>query len=197
MSNKEPIPTFYAPDRKTWRRWLELNHTDTKEIWLIYYKAPTGQPSIPYEDSVEEALCFGWVDSLIKKIDEERYARKFTPRHPGSAWSETNKRRVAKVVAEGRMTPTGLAKVDYPLDSPPPPPVKKELVLPDWLVTGLQTSPLAWENFAKLPPSHQRRYVLWLSDAKKEETRQKRIQEAIALLEQKKRLGIGPGEVSK
>ena len=93
------------------------------------------------------------------------------------------------------MTPAGLAKIDFPLDTPPA--AKKEPVFPDWIVTGLQASPLAWENFSSLPPSHQRRYVLWLSDAKKDETRQKRIQEAIALLEQKKRWGIGPGEVSK
>jgi uncharacterized protein YdeI (YjbR/CyaY-like superfamily) len=191
----ELIHTFYAPDRETWRRWLEQHHANSKEVWLIYYKAHTGQSSVSYEDSVEEALCFGWVDSLIQKIDEERYARKFTPRRPGSEWSETNKRRVAKVIAEGRMTPAGLAKIDYPLDAPPA--ARKEQALPDWLVTGLQASPLAWENFSKLPPSHQRRYVLWLSDAKKEETRQKRLGEAIVLLEQKKRIGIGPGEVSK
>jgi uncharacterized protein YdeI (YjbR/CyaY-like superfamily) len=189
--------TFHAPDRETWRHWLEQHHADETEVWLVYYKKNTGQPCVPYDDSVEEALCFGWVDSLIQKIDDERYARKFTPRRIGSAWSDTNKRRVAKVIAEGRMTTAGLAKIDYPLGAPPSPPVKMELIIPDWLKTGLQSSPLAWENFSKMPSSHQKRYVMWLSDAKKEETRQKRIREAIALLEHKKRLGIGSDEVSK
>jgi len=151
---------------------------------------------VPYEDSVEEALCFGWVDSLIQKIDEERYARKFTPRRIDSVWSETNKRRVAKVIAEGRMTPAGLAKVTYPLDEVPAV-EKQEMLVPDWLAAGLQASPQAWENFCKLPPSHQRRYVGWITSAKKEETQQKRVGEAIELLEQNKRIGMGPGEVRK
>jgi uncharacterized protein YdeI (YjbR/CyaY-like superfamily) len=192
----ELIETFHAPDRKTWRAWLEQNHNHAKEIWLVYFKVQAGQPSIPYEDSVEEALCFGWVDSLIQKIDEARYARKFTPRRMDSVWSETNKRRVAKMIAEGRMTPAGLAKITYPLDAVPVA-EEKGLSLPDWMKTGLQTSPLAWENFCKLPPSHQRRYVGWITSAKREETQQKRIQEAITLLEQNKRLGIGPDEVRK
>ena len=181
------------------------------------YKVHTGQPCIPYEDSVEEALCFGWIDSLIQRIDEQRYARKFTPRRAGSAWSDTNKRRVAKVIREGRgsslphgsdmalcdwnpparMTAAGLAKIDYPLEEPPPAPKRKELVLPVWLVEGLKTSPQAWENFEKLPPSHQRRYAGWISDAKQEATRQRRIQEAIRMLEKNERLGISPPKVKK
>lgn len=178
--------TFHAPDRETWRAWLEQHHADEKEVWLIYYKAHTGQPSVPYEDSVEEALCFGWVDSLIQKIDEQRYARKFTPRRLDSAWSETNIRRVAKVIAEGRMTPAGLAKITYPLDEPPA--AAKEFTIPDWIMVALKASPQALENFSKLPPSHKKRYVAWLSGAKKEETRQKNLRKAIAMLEQNQRL---------
>lgn len=180
--------TFHAPDRETWRGWLEQHHADEKEVWLVFYKVHTGRACVSYEESVEEALCFGWIDSLVQRIDEDRYAQKFTPRRIGSAWSDTNKRRVAKVIAEGRMTPAGLAKITFPLDAPPPPPAKKELVVPDWIAAGLQTSPLAWENFSKLPPSHQKRYVAWLSSGKKEETRQKNLQKAIKMLERNERL---------
>ena len=189
--------TFFAPTRAAWRAWLEENHASQKEVWLIYHKAPGTQPSIAYEESVEEALCFGWVDSLILKIDEEHYARKFTPRRMDSAWSETNKRRVAKVIAEGRMTPAGLAKITYPLDEPLISSKKEDFSLPEWIVHGLQASSLAWDNFMGLPASHQKRYVGWISSAKKEETRQKRIYEAIELLEQGKRIGLGPDEVRK
>jgi uncharacterized protein YdeI (YjbR/CyaY-like superfamily) len=190
--------TVTAPDRVTWRGWLAEHAATETEIWLVYFKKHTGKPTVPYLDSLEEALCFGWVDSLIQKIDEEKYARKFTPRKTGSEWSDVNRRLVAKLVREGRMTEAGLARVDFPLpDVDAPRPRLPSLPLPDWLEAGLKASPHAWENFEKLPPSHQRRYIGWISDAKREETRQKRIREAIALLEVSKRLGIGPGEVRK
>ena len=88
--------TFTAPDRATWREWLVEHGASETEVWLVYSKAGRGKASIPYEDSLEEALCFGWVDSLIQKIDEENYARKFTPRKPGSQWSELNKHLLAR-----------------------------------------------------------------------------------------------------
>ncbi|HVM70191.1 MAG TPA: YdeI/OmpD-associated family protein, partial [Anaerolineales bacterium] len=147
--------------------------------------------TISYQDSLEEALCYGWVDSIIQKIDEEKYARKFTPRKPGSKWSELNKHLVAKLIKEGRMTEAGLAKVDFPLEQAPSRrPSRPALPVPDWLQEGLMASPPAWENFSKLPPSHKRNYILWISDAKREETRQKRIREAIGRLEKNERLGL-------
>jgi uncharacterized protein YdeI (YjbR/CyaY-like superfamily) len=190
--------TFAAPDRAAWRTWLAGHASTDAEIWLVYFKKHTGKPTVSYLDSLEEALCFGWVDSLIQKIDDDRYARKFTPRRIGSKWSEVNQRLVAKLIREGLMTEAGLARVDFSL--PEGEPIRQrpaETPTPGWLKTGLRTSPLAWENFEKLPPSHQRRYIVWISDAKRDETRQKRIREAIALLEGNKRLGIGPGEVRK
>jgi uncharacterized protein YdeI (YjbR/CyaY-like superfamily) len=131
------------------------------------------------------------VDSIIQKIDEEKYTRKFTPRKAGSKWSESNQRRVAKLVKEGRMTEVGLAKVDFPLPATDAPrPQRAELPLPDWLKEALMAHPKAWENFKELPPSHQQRYIGWILDAKKEETRQRRIQEAIGLLEKNEKLGM-------
>jgi len=183
--------TFSAPDRATWRNWLAEHGASEREVWLVYYKAGTGLPTISYQDSLEEALCYGWVDSIIQKIDEEKYARKFTPRKPGSKWSELNKHLVAKLIKEGRMTEAGLAKVDFPLEQAPSRrPSRPALPVPDWLQEGLMASPPAWENFSKLPPSHKRNYILWISDAKREETRQKRIREAIGRLEKNERLGL-------
>ncbi|UCE28860.1 MAG: hypothetical protein JSV85_06245 [Candidatus Bathyarchaeota archaeon] len=96
--------SLYAVGRDDWREWLRRNHDVKKEIWLIYYKKHTGKPSIPYDDSVEEALCFGWVDSTIKRIDDQRFARKFTPRKARSRWSEANKRRARKMIEERKVT---------------------------------------------------------------------------------------------
>jgi uncharacterized protein YdeI (YjbR/CyaY-like superfamily) len=183
--------TFSAPDRAAWHAWLAENGKRTSEIWLVYYKAGTGKPSISYNESLEEALCFGWVDSIIQKIDEEKYARKFTPRKSGSKWSELNKHLAAKLISEGRMTRAGLDKVDFPLsEAQSTRPKRPKLPLPDWLKAGLMTSPKAWEHFQKLAPSHQRNYIGWISEAKKEETRQRRIQEAIARLEKNETLGL-------
>lgn len=187
---KMPL-TFHAADRAAWRNWLTEHGANTSEVWLIYFKAGSGKPGISYNDSLEEALCFGWVDSLIQKIDEEKYARKFTPRRAGSKWSELNKHLVAKLIKQGCMTEAGLARVDFPLDQAPASrPKRPSLPLPDWLKAGLMTSPKAWENFSKMPPSHRRNYIGWISDAKKEETRQRRIQEAIRRLEKNETLGF-------
>ena len=92
--------TFTAPDRQSWHDWLSEHGASESEVWLVYYKAAAGRPTISYQDSLEEALCFGWIDSLIQKIDEESYARKFNPRRVGSKWSELNKHLVAKLVKE-------------------------------------------------------------------------------------------------
>jgi uncharacterized protein YdeI (YjbR/CyaY-like superfamily) len=187
----EMTKTTSAANRSEWRAWLEQHHATETEVWLVYYKKGCGKLSVTYLESLEEALCFGWIDSLIHKIDEEKYARKFNPRRPGSQWSELNKQLVAKLVKEGRLTGAGLATVDFSLPETDVPRAKRpELPLPDWLKTGLMTSPKAWENFSKLPPSHRRNYIAWISDAKREETRQRRIREAIRMLEKNERLGM-------
>jgi uncharacterized protein YdeI (YjbR/CyaY-like superfamily) len=190
--------TCAPPDRASWRAWLEKHAAVETEIWLVYYKAAAKKPTISYQDSLEEALCFGWVDSVIQRIDEERYARKFTPRRPGSRWSEANRRLAARLVKEGRLTPAGLARLNSALPAVDASRhARKTAPLPGWLKSGLRTSPRAWANFEALPPSHRRRYIGWISQAKREETRLKRLREAIILLAENKRLGLGPGEVRK
>jgi uncharacterized protein YdeI (YjbR/CyaY-like superfamily) len=186
--------TLLVVDREQWRRWLEENHSNEREVWLIFYKKHTGQPSIPYDDAVEEAICFGWIDSIIKRLDQDRFARKFTVRTNPDKWSELNVKRARYMIGVGKMTPTGLKMIPPGiLDGTikPEPPVKKRLApMPIELQQRLNQHPQAQENFSKLPPSQQKNYKLWIGTAKKPETRQKRADEALQLLIANKPLGM-------
>ena len=174
------ITKSYSPSsRSDWRKWLEQNHNSEQEVWLVYLKAGGGKTNIDYESSVEEALCFGWVDSIIQKIDEEKYARKFNPRRIDSKWSETNKRRVIKVIREGRMMEAGMAKVTFDVNAVDPgkPKAKRTPVqIPATMEKALKSRPGLWEAFQNVSPSYRRNYILWLSDAKKPETFERRFQ---------------------
>jgi uncharacterized protein YdeI (YjbR/CyaY-like superfamily) len=164
--------------REAWRSWLEANHDKFDEIWLTYYKPNSHQTGVDYEASVEEALCFGWIDSIIQKIDEEKYARKFNPRRPGSAWSESNKRRVVRLARAGRMTPAGMAVVTFDLhavDLEAPMPKRPPMEMTEKIKAALRSELGVWEAFQRISPSHRRAYILWLSDAKKPETFQRRL----------------------
>ena len=170
--------TFTPRNSADWRKWLERNHDREQEVWLVYFKPASGRTGIDYETSVEEALCFGWIDSIIQKIDDEKYARKFNPRRADSQWSESNKRRVAKLVREGRMTEAGLAKIPFDVNAldPDQPKVQRPPVeMPAHVEQALQANPQVWAAFQKLPPSHKRSYIQWLADAKKPETLEKRL----------------------
>jgi uncharacterized protein YdeI (YjbR/CyaY-like superfamily) len=156
-----------------WRNWLAKNHDREQEVWLVYFKPASNRTNLDYESSVEEALCFGWIDSIIQTIDEEKYARKFNPRRLDSKWSETNKRRLLKVIREGRMTEAGMAKVTFDInevDPGKPRPKRSPVKMPDKMEQALKSRPGLWEAFRKISPSFQRTYTLWLSDAKKPET---------------------------
>jgi uncharacterized protein YdeI (YjbR/CyaY-like superfamily) len=185
---------LYMTNREDWRAWLEKHHDIEKEVWLIYYKKHTGKPTIPYDDAVEEALCYGWIDSLVKRIDDEKYTQKYTPRKKKSIWSKTNKKRVAKMIRQGRMTEAGLAKVrqakengewDKAAGSVP-----DTLSIPPDLQHALAANPKALKNFQNFTSSYQKRYIVWITSAKREETRQKRIQETIRRAEQNKKPGM-------
>ncbi len=184
--------TLYVTHRGEWREWLALYHQTATEVWLIYYKRHTKQPTISYDHAVEEALCFGWIDSTVKRIDDERYAQKFTPRKDRNNWSEPNRRRARRLVKEGLMTPAGLEKIPASVLSGKDVPAKKrkkpELVVPDFVEAGFRKHPPAWENFQALAPSYRREFVGWITQAKREETRQRRMAHAIELLKENRRL---------
>ena len=187
------MKTFEARNRKEWRNWLEKNHSSVKEIWLVYYKKHTNKPTITYKESIEEAICFGWIDGIKKKIDSEKYTHRFTPRKKNSKWSPTNIEIAERMIKTGMMTTEGLnvyrnrkeyekefLKIRSSIDDSLPPDIEKIL----------KAQEKAWNNFKNLAPSHRKQYVLWINSAKKEETKQNRLSEAIKLLEQNRKLGM-------
>ena len=185
--------TLYISNRNDWRKWLKKNHDKEKDVWLVYYKKHTKKPSVSYDDSVEEALCFGWIDSIIKRIDEERYVRKFTPRTNITKWSLSNKKRLTRMIKQGRMTKIGFEKVDEAVLNKKDSDVHehtKKIIIPRYLKHALIGNNIVWNNFNNLAPSHKRQYLGWITAAKKDQTRQCRIQEAIGLLKENKKLGL-------
>ena len=183
-----------ASTRAQWRKWLSKNHDrEPSGIWLVFHKKETGRPSLEYEESVEEALCFGWIDSMIKSIDADRYCRKFTPRRDGSGWSNSNKRRVEKVIKEGRMTRFGLAKVEAAKRSgswwrDPRPMISMDL--PPELSEALARNRKAKAFFEGLAPTYRKHFVAWIVTAKRPETRARRLRESLALLARGERLPL-------
>ena len=180
---------LYVRDRKEWRAWLEKHHASETKVWLVYYKKHTGRARISYDDAVEEALCYGWIDSIVKTLDEDRYIQKFTPRVNNRKWSALNLERVKKLIQEGRMTEAGSSKIPRAL-APPPPRYSADSPLPGFFAEALAASPTAAENFRQLAPSYRRDFVRWVTEAKREETRQRRLAEAIRLLERNEKLGL-------
>ncbi len=179
-------------NRDNWRAWLAENNATAPELWLVLYKKNSGKPTVTYDEAVEEALCFGWIDGIIKAIDEEKYATRFSPRRSGSIWSESNKKRVAKMIALGRMTKVGLTKVrEAKANGEWDKALAREDVtkIPLELERALQADKIALEKFERLAPSHKRQYIYWIGEAKRDVTRQKRIQETIKMLKANKRLG--------
>jgi uncharacterized protein YdeI (YjbR/CyaY-like superfamily) len=184
----KPLKTVESRNITEWRKWLARHHETESEVWLIFYKQHTGMPTVSYKDALDEALCFGWIDSLVRRLDDDRYARKFTPRKADSRWSDINRKRYGELKNEGRLQPAGIdqAPTDRSYD---PRPVLAEGV-PKYIKDGLKAHPLAWQTFEKLAPSHRRRYVGWITLAKRPETRAKRLNEAVRLLAEGKQLGL-------
>lgn len=172
------MKTFYATHRIDWHAWLKENHQKEAEVWLIYYKKATGEKCITYRESLEEAICFGWIDGLIKKLDEKRYVRRFTPRKKNSHWSKINKDLATRLIKENRMKAYGLQKIDEAKTNGKwnkAHDVSQKAVLPDDVKKALLTDPSAWKNFRRFTNSIQYRYIYWVNEAKRDATRQKRI----------------------
>lgn len=183
LETNNQVELYYAKDRTDWRHWLEANHATSPGVWLVYYKKHTDQPSVAYSDAVEEALCFGWVDSRPNVLDDERYKQLFSPRKPKSPWSKLNKQRVEKLIQQGLMTSAGLEKIEAAkqdgswsaYDS------IEDLVIPPDLEQALAANPAANQNFQAFSNSSKKNILWWIGSAKQPATRIKRIEETVSL----------------
>jgi uncharacterized protein YdeI (YjbR/CyaY-like superfamily) len=179
---------LYFTNRKDWRSWLEKNYDKKKEVWLVYYKKHTGKPTIPYDDAVEEALCFGWIDSTVKHFDDEKHVQRYSPRKLRSIWSQNNIKRVKKMIKQGKMLKVGLDKYDYGMkNNLQAPATDKNIEMPKDFQSALECEKKALENFTNLAPSYRIMYIYWIISAKKEETRKRRIKKAVKLLKESKK----------
>lgn len=180
---KDGKPLLLVETQDEWRMWLEGNHEESSGVWFVSWKKATGKPFIPFTDAVDEALCFGWVDSKINKLDKDRAMRLFTPRNPKSPWSRINKEKVARLVNEGRMTASGMrlvegAKADGSWN------IYDEienLVTPPDLVSALAKDSAAEGFFANFPDSSKKNILWWIKSARRPETRAARIAKMVAM----------------
>jgi uncharacterized protein YdeI (YjbR/CyaY-like superfamily) len=174
-----------------WRDWLAAHHAAESEVWLIFHKRHTGVESIAYADARDEALCFGWVDSLVKRIDDRRYQLKFTPRRADSRWSAVNRKRYAELEADGRLKPPGLERPPTERSyGPRPARLPMPSRLPAYFQAALKNNATAARHFEALAPSQRRRYVAWIESAKREDTKLRRLKESIGLLARGRVLGL-------
>ncbi len=176
--------TLYVTNRDDWRNWLQEHYKSESEIWLVYYRKQAGKPRIPYNEAVEEALCFGWIDSIVKNIDQERYAQRFSPRKPNSEISQTNKERLKKLIAQGKVMPEVLRSLEdvdlegfeYPAD----------------IMAAIRENERAWENFQSYSGSYQRIRIAYVDGARKRPGEyDKRLKHLIKMTEQNKQFGFG------
>jgi uncharacterized protein YdeI (YjbR/CyaY-like superfamily) len=179
--------TLDVRTRAEWRRWLEEHHASSPGIWLVRHKQHAGVESMPSEDLVCEALCFGWIDRLIKRPDEDRYAIKVTPRKGTSRWSDINRRRWKQLDAAGLLAPPGLAAAPTANSHVPRPAVPE---LPAYIAEAFKADPRAWQHFRALARTYRRDFVVWIHTAKRPETRERRLRESIELLAAGKKLGL-------
>jgi uncharacterized protein YdeI (YjbR/CyaY-like superfamily) len=181
--------TLYSETRAEWRAWLQKNHRSRERVWLVYFKKHTRKLTVSYADAVEEAICFGWIDGQIRRIDADRYMQRFTPRRARSRWSEINVERAEKMIEQGWMTECGLKTYVDGTKTDERVPSSKSFAVPQYLKEAIEENRIAWDNFQRFSPSAQLAYVYWVSSAKKEETRQRRIRKTIARLASNKKYG--------
>ncbi len=194
MNNTDRSQELRLDRIEAWIDWLREHHQDQKLVWLVFKKKGKGPVPFDYHMALDVALCYGWVDSLLKSIDDQEYMRKFTPRKPTSTWSETNKRKVEVLIREGRMQEPGMECIrvakkngmwDKGIKSP-----EVDETLPGALLHALQSNPLARDYYFGMKEASRRQFNIWINMAKRPETIQKRVDESISLLEQGKELGL-------
>lgn len=170
-------PVFFATPEE-FRAWLEENHATARELWVGYTKKGAGRPSITWPESVDEALCYGWIDGIRRSVDDTSYMNRFTPRRPGSNWSAVNIARVAELTAQGRMRPAGLAAFDRRRDETTAVysyEQRHQAALEEAEEQQLRANPAAWQFFQARPPSYRQAAIRWVISAMKAETRQSRL----------------------
>jgi uncharacterized protein YdeI (YjbR/CyaY-like superfamily) len=178
--------SFCPTSQADWRQWLEKNHKTASAVWLVFYKAKTGMPTVAYADAVDEALCFGWIDSKINPIDQQRYRQFFSPRKATSVWSKVNKDKVERLLQNGKMTAAGLKSIEIAkqngswtiLDS------AEALIMPAELIEAFAQNPEGLPYFEGLSRTDKRNILQWLVLAKKEETKAQRIAKIVSLAAQ-------------
>ena len=195
QARKAPIfmdigKTLYVASRIDWRAWLARNHDKEKEIWLVYYRKETGKPRIPYNDAVEEALCYGWIDSIIKKLDAERFAQRFSVRKKNSSLSQPNKERIHKLIAQKKMTRAGLDAIAHVFK--PETEQTEEFIIPSDILEPLKANKQAWTNFQQFPASYQRIRVAYIDSRRRhgQEYFDKSLNHFIRMTARNKRIGI-------
>jgi uncharacterized protein YdeI (YjbR/CyaY-like superfamily) len=191
----EITETLYVKSRREWRSWLAKNYSTAKEIWLIYYNKKSGQPRIPYNDAVEEALCYGWIDSTIKKYDEERAAQRFSPRRKNSKLSELNKERIRRLIEAKKMTPAGLESIAHHLKNTSFSGVDNlpfhEFTMPEDILKALNSDRIVWENFQKFPEHYKRIRIGWIDGIRERpEEFEKRLRYFIRMTAKNKTFGM-------
>lgn len=176
--------TLYVTNRKDWRSWLKKNHGKEKEIWLIYYRKSSGKPRIPYNDAVEEALCYGWIDSIFKGINEEKFAQRFTPRRVRSPISEMNKERVRRLMKSKLMTPIGLKSVSFDR--------KEKFTISADILKALKSNEQTWKNFQKFSIGYKRVRIGYIEDVRMYDKKifQNRLNNFIKMTAKNKKFGM-------
>ncbi len=176
--------TLYVADRRKWRRWLKANHKTFTEIWLVYYKKASVTPRIPYNDAVEEALCFDWIDSTVKKLDDNRFAQRFSPRKPGSKYSQANKERLRQLVAARKVAKDVLAGLGDILE--------EKFIIPNDILRAIRANKEAWTNFRRFSQSYKRIRVAFIEGARsRPQEFEKRLSYFIKMTEKNKKFGFG------
>ena len=176
--------TLYVTNREAWRKWLADHYTSEKEIWLLFTKKASGKPRIPYNDAVEEALCFGWIDSTVKKVDDVFYAQRFSPRNPRSGYSQSNKERLARLLQQGKVMESVRATLgdDFSTD----------FAAPSDILKAIEANKTAWENYQKFSPEYKRIRIAFIEGARKRPNEfNKRLNYFIKMTEANKQFGFG------
>ncbi|MGD0174578.1 MAG: YdeI/OmpD-associated family protein [Anaerolineales bacterium] len=175
---------LYADNRKAWRAWLKSNYRTGREVWLVYYKQHTGKARVTYNEAVEEALCFGWIDNTVRRVDEDRYAQRFSPRKPGTPYSQANKERLAALMAKGKVAREVLATLGKP--------APKRFRVPPDILEAIKADPAAWNNFRKFSPSYKRIRIAFIDGARNRPAEfQKRLRYFLHMTAKNKQFGFG------